>query len=316
MEYRKIIKFGNSSHVVSLPNEWLRRNKLNKGDTIYFEENGDSELTFTPKLTKNEREFKEININTKDKEIERIRREIISAYLNDHNTIKISGENVRKYEGEIKDAIRHLMALEIIEQGNNFIIAKDFLDLQSISIDTIIRKMDNILRSMMDDIINSDKNTNFLQISSRDFDVNRLMYLGVRILRASLKDPNLGKSLKIASYETFEYRSIINNIERIADHAKRFAKYLDKIKKEDKENFAKILAIYSKVVYTYENAMKSYYNKDIELAYSLSFNKKNIADECTALYDKVYNKKNIPIILENLKDTISETHDIIRRVYS
>ncbi len=316
MEYRKIIKFGNSSHVVSLPNVWLKRNKLNKGDTIYFEENGDSELIFTPKLSKQEKELKEIIINTNDKKVDRVKREIISAYLNDYTTIKISGDNIRKYEDDVRQTIQNLMALEIVEQGNNFIIAKDFLDINTISVDTIVRRMDTILRSMMEEIKNAKKNTNFLQIVNRDEDVNRLMFLGIRILRSSLKDPSTAKSLKITSYQVLEHWSIMNNIEKIADETKRLARYLDKIKREDKETFEKILSLYAKIETTYLDAMKAYYNQDIELAFSLSSAKKNLAEEFTMIYQKNYNKKNIPIITENLKETVSVIHNILRRVFS
>ncbi len=316
MEYRKIIKFGNSSHIVTLPNDWLKKNKLNKGDTIYFEENGNNELIFSPRLLKKEKELKEIIINTNDKKVDRVKREIISAYLNDYTTIKISGDNIRKYESDVRQTIQNLMALEIVEQGNNFIIAKDFLDLNTISVDTIVRRMDTILRSMMDDIKNANKNTNFLQIVSRDEDVNRLMFLGIRILRSSLKDPSTAKSLKITSYQVLEHWSIINNIEKIADETKRLARFLEKIKKADKETFERILVLYDKIEATYLNAMKAYYNQDIELAYSLSSAKKNLSEEFTVLYQKNFDKKNIPIITENLKETISVVHNILRRVFS
>ncbi|MDO8656313.1 MAG: AbrB/MazE/SpoVT family DNA-binding domain-containing protein, partial [Nanoarchaeota archaeon] len=39
MEYRKLISFGKSSFVVSLPKSWVIQNKLKKGDLIYMEEN-------------------------------------------------------------------------------------------------------------------------------------------------------------------------------------------------------------------------------------------------------------------------------------
>jgi phosphate uptake regulator len=42
MSTRKVIPLGNSSLVVSLPIEWVRQNKINKGDLvdIYINSNG------------------------------------------------------------------------------------------------------------------------------------------------------------------------------------------------------------------------------------------------------------------------------------
>ena len=42
MEYRKLISFGKSSFVVSLPKSWIKQNKLKKGDLIHFEDEGNN----------------------------------------------------------------------------------------------------------------------------------------------------------------------------------------------------------------------------------------------------------------------------------
>ena len=41
MDFRRIIAFGKSSHVVSLPKSWLNENKLKKGDLVYLEQDFD-----------------------------------------------------------------------------------------------------------------------------------------------------------------------------------------------------------------------------------------------------------------------------------
>ena len=38
MEYRKLISFGKSSFVVSIPKPWINKQNLKKGDVLYFEE--------------------------------------------------------------------------------------------------------------------------------------------------------------------------------------------------------------------------------------------------------------------------------------
>ncbi|MBS3134491.1 AbrB/MazE/SpoVT family DNA-binding domain-containing protein, partial [Candidatus Woesearchaeota archaeon] len=49
MEHRNLIKFGNSSFVISLPKDWIDRNKLKKGDAIFIEQNGSENLIIIPK---------------------------------------------------------------------------------------------------------------------------------------------------------------------------------------------------------------------------------------------------------------------------
>ena len=50
METRKLIKFGGSSHIIAIPNAWIKKNSLGKGDTIYIEENGNNELILHPSI--------------------------------------------------------------------------------------------------------------------------------------------------------------------------------------------------------------------------------------------------------------------------
>ena len=92
MEYRKLIKFGNSSHIISLPNSWVRKNKLKKGALIYFEENGNGEIVLTPELKKEENKISEITINITNKPIQTIEREIMNGYINNYDTLNIVGD--------------------------------------------------------------------------------------------------------------------------------------------------------------------------------------------------------------------------------
>ena len=53
MNSRKIIKLGHSSYVVSVPKNWVKKNKLSKGDRILVRENGDNELILRKHTAKN-----------------------------------------------------------------------------------------------------------------------------------------------------------------------------------------------------------------------------------------------------------------------
>ena len=41
MEYRKLIRFGKSSLVISLPKGWTEKNKLGKGSLVYLDVNSE-----------------------------------------------------------------------------------------------------------------------------------------------------------------------------------------------------------------------------------------------------------------------------------
>src|SRR3989338_6061280 len=103
MEYRKLISFGRNSYVVSIPKPWVIKNKLKKGDLISMHDEG-SELTVS--LNNNnsmQQEPRETTIEAENKNIGLIRSEIVSAYLNNHNTINIRSANILKDALEIKN---------------------------------------------------------------------------------------------------------------------------------------------------------------------------------------------------------------------
>ena len=49
MEYRKLMAFGNSSFIVSVPKAWVEKNRLKKGDVLMVEQKP-NELILAPKM--------------------------------------------------------------------------------------------------------------------------------------------------------------------------------------------------------------------------------------------------------------------------
>ena len=64
MEFRKLIRFGKSSYVISLPKKWVEKNKLEKGNTISLEFKG-KDILVSPK-TESKEFFAKIKIDFRD----------------------------------------------------------------------------------------------------------------------------------------------------------------------------------------------------------------------------------------------------------
>src|SRR3989344_5322393 len=90
--FRKIIKFGNSSFVLSLPIDWIKKNSLGKGDLVSISENINNELVLSASSKEKSVQRKEIVIDINNKDLSRIKREIVSAYLNSYGVIRIKGK--------------------------------------------------------------------------------------------------------------------------------------------------------------------------------------------------------------------------------
>ena len=197
MEFRKIIKFGKSSYVVSLPSDWIKKNNIKKGDQIFFEESSNNALIFKINNTPNKIIKKKININSTNKSLIDIERLIISYYVKGYNTFAIIDNNMATRSKKIKAILQNLIGLEILEQTQKRLEAKDLTDINAISIEGLIKRMDIIIRSMMEDSVNclsynKKEIENAIQsINDRDNDVNRLTFLGYRVLRFYFNYPHL-----------------------------------------------------------------------------------------------------------------------------
>jgi|SRR3989344_891336 len=314
--FRKIIKFGNSSFVLSLPIDWIKKNSLGKGDLVSISENINNELVLSASSKEKSVQRKEIVIDINNKDLSRIKREIVSAYLNSYGVIRIKGKISANLIEEIKTITKGLTALEIVEQNPDSLIAKDFLDVGEITFQEILRKMDTITRSMIVDLKSIDKEDLSKSIIARDEEVNRMVYLIIRTMRFTLNTPSLShKENRVSMGNILSIWDIALTIESIADDVKRTAREFSKIK-TSLQIKNEILQVLEGIEHFYWESMKAYYTSDVELAFKLSLSKARLSDKCNELHEKFWDTKHAPIILENFKSMISSIHNLGRRVYS
>ena len=152
INYRKLINFGKGSYILTLPKSWVQKNNLKGGDIINVDE-GSAELILSPNAFVETKNIKEITIEVDNKDLELIKVEIVSAYLNNYNTIEIMGKDLDKNIIEIKEIVRNLTGMEIMEQTSTRLVARDLININDISIQNIIRRMNMIKRAMIDDTI-------------------------------------------------------------------------------------------------------------------------------------------------------------------
>lgn len=285
IDYRKLIRFSKGSFVVTVPKYWVDKHNLKKGDTISIEE-GSNELVFYAGEKEIKKKEKFISISAEDKKLSMIKAEIVSAYLNNYNTIEIFSKTLEDDAQVIKGILRNLSGMEIIEQTGKRIVAKDLLDENSISIQSIIRRMDVITRSMMDDtILCMQGKYSSKSIIHRDIDVNRLYYLGFRMIKNAMDDPMLMNKLKTNPWRISSDRRILSRIEEIADRQKRISRLTGE--SEFRGNMLKgFREINEDVKKVYYDAMKSYYNNDKKMAYEIEIANRGLIDRCNKFLEK------------------------------
>lgn len=314
MDFRKLIKFGNSSYVISLPSKWIRKNELKKGDMVYFEENGNNELILNPKEKERKSEDKEMTLDVTGKDRDYIYRELSTAYMNNFRTINIIGKDLQEKSQFVKKTLQNLMALEIMEQTSKNITAKDFLDISTISISEMIRKVDIIVRSLISDSMLTMEEDNFEDVYQRDAEVNKLSLLLFRIIKVAMNNPQSTKQPELSPINLLGCWEMTVYLERIADEAKRVSRFVSKGKPKGK-NAREFKDLYSKIEKYYLDVMKAYYGKDKVSAMSLAVKKKHYIEMCDVYLKNHGNKKWIPNLAERLKMMVSGIHHILKVIY-
>ncbi len=299
METRKLISFGSSSYVISLPKTWVSQNRLEKGDSLYVEEKS-NELIITSGDSEKQKEVKEKQIDCSGKPIEKIKCELFAAYLNNYNIIELrqlDEERIMK----VKEMLQGLAGLEILEQTSDKIIAKDLINIKEVSIKALMRRIDIIIRSMMDDAMTSDQKNNVKSLYDRDEDINRLHYLVRRIITAALEDQKISRLFETEPKDILLDWEVALRLEKIGDNLKRINKCISKSKIEDKK-FPVVLDIFNKLKSKYLGVMKAYYSKDLDIACEVETTKREIYDKCDELLQNgCASNKQCVVLAENLK---------------
>ncbi|MBS3166727.1 phosphate uptake regulator PhoU [Candidatus Woesearchaeota archaeon] len=313
MSFRKLIKFGNETYIVSLPKPWILKNRLKKGDNIFITEESDS-LTITPEFKKPIKPAYEIIIDIENKSNERVLREIISAYINNYSTVTLKSKNIGKRSVELREIIHRLIALEIVEEDDTKIIAKDFLNLNDISLTDLIRRKDTIIKTMFGETPSIPLKVSINSIISRDNDMNRMTFLALRVIKSALQDQTLQKALNHTPIELFDLWIVGYHLEKLSEEIMKIAKIFIEIELS-KQKEKQVLNIYKKISKFYNITMTAYYKKDVQLAYSVSDERAFINKACVDILSK-NNPRYLETLTERFKVMTSIIHTICRKVYS
>jgi phosphate uptake regulator len=263
LQIRKLVKSGAASHTLALPKDWLTKNNLKKGDLLYITEK-DNELKISTEEKLPQKTNKEVSIEVDDKEINTIRRQTISSYINNYSIFTFHGDSLNKKLSEIRKILDNFLALEIVEQTATKLVAKDFLNIQEFSLKNTIRRMDMLTRSIITDAKKGKEEYKVLYF--RDFEVDKLFFLMSRLIRSNLNDP-ASSTPHLQSMSTW---LLAKNLESIADAAKNLSQDFNKDIKE----------IYDEIEQYYLDCIKAYVKNDKDLADKLINQRIELLKKC------------------------------------
>jgi len=307
MHIRRLVKAGQASHTISLPKEWLEKNKLGKGATLYVNEKSDTELVITPHISgQSTAEQKTVTIQVDGKELDTIQREITAAYVNNAGTIDLVGETISKHAKEIRRMLHDFVALEISEQNTNRISAKDLLNLQEISVDKSIKRMDMIARTMLQDCKLTASGKDLSEsVLFRDYDVNRLYFLLSRLLKSALSSPTMAAQLQLPASKVLGKWMLVHHIEGLADAIKGLCVECTTLSQKQRKQVTELIG---QIEQDYTDTMKAVQESSAKLADEIARRRIERQSSCASLSSE------LPDIAHSCSTLSSLLSDIARLV--
>ncbi|MEM4268132.1 MAG: PhoU domain-containing protein [Candidatus Woesearchaeota archaeon] len=310
MEYRKLIGFGKGSYVLSLPKSWVKQCNIKQGDILQLEKRGEELVIRTGQKNVAEKEPRWSIIDITGLTSETIETRIVSAYLSNSDYITVKGTQLTKQIRFIKSIFKSLPGMEIFEEDSGKIVFKDLIDLNEVSVKVLIRRIDNIVRGMLEECFACETKDCYESIYQRDFEVNRLCFLSHRIIRSKLAGMNTQAPEN--EIELLLEWGITTKLEKIGDRTKRIARILSSMKKE-KNILHELNEIQTQLQAAYLELMKAYHNKDIKAAEAIELSSKKRALNCDRLLS-IRSTAMLAQLVENLKGINISIRDIARDI--
>lgn len=221
---RRLQRIGNST-LVSLPKEWVDAHHLQKGSRVDLESAGDDLLAIS--VSGGDREARptaNLTISYPLPAEENIVADTIGAYLLGYDIIRIESDGARAIpvgdREEIRNSMRRLVGMEIIEEDASHIEMQFLLDATTLSPAKILKRMSSIAVGMCEDVtraLASGDKSNLQTISYRDIEVNRQYFLLVRLIRSTLADRRLARVFNLGNIDILDYRVAANLLENAGD---------------------------------------------------------------------------------------------------
>ena len=215
---RRLQKIG-SSILVSLPEEWVDANNLEKSNQVEIETNQNN---LSIRTQQSKRPSKEIEISYPLPKGESIVPTMTGAYLLGFDLIKIVGKSPISISDResVRGSMRRLVGMEIIDEDATNISVQFLLDETSVNPQNILKRMSSIALGMFSDVVSSlqsgDK-TNLETISNRDAEINRQYFLLVRLIRSTIMDTRLAGIFNLENIDILDYRIAANTLEIAGD---------------------------------------------------------------------------------------------------
>ncbi|MDH3278857.1 MAG: phosphate uptake regulator PhoU [Nitrosopumilus sp.] len=307
-----------------MPKEWVVANNLDKSSEVEIETGQDS---ISISANKEVRPTKELVISYPLPKEENIVANLTGAYLLGFDIIEINSKSIipGKDREEIRNSMRRLVGMEIIEEDASHINMQFLLDATTLNPEKILKRMSSIAIGMYDDVSNgliSDDKSNLQSLSKRDVEVNRQYFLLVRLIRSTLVDKRLANAFNLENIDVLDYRVAANILENAGDSIVELSNFIynSSLSKEYSEIIYNVIKNFNKLA---EKSIDAFTKPDRLLAIEAISLHKQYEEKLGLLRNTLGNKKQIPIdfldivyMFERITQSWADVADLVQPIYN
>ena len=320
---RRLQRIG-SSLLVSLPKEWIDANNLEKSSQVEIETGHD---TISISANKETRPTKELKISYPLPKEENIVADITGAYLLGYDIIQINSKTTIPGEDreKIRNSMRRLVGMEIIEEDASHINMQFLLDATTLNPEKILKRMSSLALGMYDDVSNGlilDDKSILQTLSNRDVEVNRQYFLLVRLIRSTLVDRRLANVFNLENIDVLDYRVAANLLENAGDSIVEISNFIynSSLPKEYSKKIFKIVKNFNTLA---EKSINAFTKPDRLLAIEAISLHKKYERNLNSLKTSLGNKKDVPIdfldlvyMFEKIAQFWADVADLVKPIYN
>ena len=320
---RRLQRIG-SSLLVSLPKEWVDANNLEKSSQVEIETGQDS---ISISANKETRPTKELDITYPLPKEENIVADITGAYLLGYDIIQINSKTTIPSEDreKIRNSMRRLVGMEIIEEDASHINMQFLLDATTLNPEKILKRMSSLALGMYDDVSSGlilDDKSNLQTLSNRDVEVNRQYFLLVRLIRSTLVDRRLANVFNLENIDVLDYRVAANLLENAGDSIVEISNFIynSSLSKEYSTKIFKVVKDFNMLA---EKSINAFTKPDRLLAIEAISLHKKYEKNLNSLKTSFGNKKDIPIdfldllyMFDKIAQSWADVVDLVKPIYN
>ena len=309
--------------LVSLPKQWTVSNGLSKGDEVHIEA---SQNMLSIAAGGEARRTKDVTISYPLPEDENIAANVTGAYLLGCDLIHVkSVKSIPIWDRhEIRDSVRRLVGMEIIEEDRSAITAQFLLDATTLNPPEILKRMSAAVRGMYGDILDalvSRDRGNLETLAGRDDEINRQYFLLVRLIRDAITDPKLADIFNLESINVMDYRIAANIIEGIGDAIVDLANDL-RSTSVGADELGRIYSVVSSLPQMEELCIDSFVGNDRRLAIAAIAMHRDIQDAISSLRNSLHDRSPVSIdfldilyAFDRIERSWADIADLVKPVY-